>query len=82
MHARGRADLRSAADRPVDVLRVSCTCVEARHAPRTQRDERLRLMIKRSWNDNYSVYGAEKCESDRVHWRLISVSQAAIAWLC
>jgi putative transposase len=29
-------------------------------SPRTQRDERLRPMIKRIWDENYSVYGAEK----------------------
>ena len=58
---RGRADLRGAADRPVDVLRAQGARARSdRLPPRAKRDETLRGEIQRVWNENFRSTARDK----------------------
>ena len=58
----GRADLRRAADRPVDVLptRAAAGRDPTRRSTRAQRDDELRVEIQRVWDEHFQVYGPRK----------------------
>ena len=58
---RGRADLRGAADRPVDVLRAQARQRRSRApAARARRDASWSSTIRRVWQENFQVYGVRK----------------------
>jgi putative transposase len=53
--------LRHAADRPVHLLRAPARIRDPDRWPeRAKRDERLREEVRRVWDENFAVYGAEK----------------------
>ena len=54
---RGRADLQSSADRPVDLSRP---CRQARRSLRGSRDADLKVAIRRVFEENFRVYGVRK----------------------
>ena len=62
MRARGRADLRGPADRPVDLLRREGADRRSRQrlSRRFQRDAELRTEISRVHSENFGVYGVRK----------------------
>ena len=73
-HLWGRADLRAAADRPVNVLPAQGPAGGPTvRSARAQRDDELRVEIQRVWDANQQVYGARKV------WRQLRREQISVA---